>query len=275
MAHEDGPHLDLDDAIQFIVRYIRSGKAANDMGSKGTYGYEIYLPVVMMAYLVETGTPLHQARDAIYSGQPVLSPIFYAAGWELCRRGILRPGIREAGAQATADGSSGNGYSITPFGREWLERAAAADYVPLEPLRFARMLADRGVRFGPGFIERSQEAVRAYNAQAYLACCAMCGAAAESIVLALVIAKTGDARKVMNNYAGSGGRGRVERLLIGSRDKYVQGDFHRYVDLLKYWRDSAAHGKAAAITELEGWTSLVLLLRFAIFASDRWDELTQ
>ena len=68
----------------------------------------------------------------------------------------------------------------------------------------------------------------------------MCGATAESIVLALSIAKTGDATKVMNDYAGSGGRGRVERLLIGSQDKYVQDDFNRYVDLLKYWRDSAA-----------------------------------
>jgi hypothetical protein len=136
------------------------------------------------------------------------------------------------------------------------------------------MLADRASSFGPGFIERSQEAVKAYNALANLACCAMCGAAAESIVLALAIARTGDERKVLNDYAGSGGRGRVERLLIGGQPAHVQEEFHRYVSLLKYWRDSAAHGKAAGITELEAWTSLVLLLRFAIFASDRLETLT-
>jgi hypothetical protein len=137
------------------------------------------------------------------------------------------------------------------------------------------MIADRGGRFGSGFIELTQEATMAYNAMAYLACCAMCGAATESIVLALAIARTGDATKVMNDYAGSGGRRRLEQLVVGGQDKFVQGDFNRYVDLLKYWRDSAAHGKAANITELEAWTSLILLLRFAIFVSDRWETLTK
>jgi hypothetical protein len=172
--------------------------------------------------------------------------------------------------QASDEGRSGFGFSVTQTGREWVASGTPADYVPLEPGRFARMLAERGARFGPGFIERSQEAARAYNASAYLACCAMCGAAAESVVLALAIAKMGDERKVLNDYAGSGGRGRVERLLIGSQPTHVQEEFHRYVGLLKYWRDNAAHGRAVGITELEAWTSLVLLLRFTIFASDRW-----
>jgi hypothetical protein len=34
------------------------------------------------------------------------------------------------------------------------------------------------------------------------------------------------------------------------------------------------HQEELAITELEAWTSLVLLLRFVIFASDRWGALT-
>lgn len=44
--------------------------------------------------------------------------------------------------------------------------------------------------------------------------------------------------------------------------------------LLKYWRDSSAHGKAVRIQEPEAYQSLALLLRFALFARDRWDTLT-
>ena len=43
--------------------------------------------------------------------------------------------------------------------------------------------------------------------------------------------------------------------------------------LLKYWRDSASHGGSARVGDNEAYTSLVLLLRFAIFVRDRWEEL--
>jgi hypothetical protein len=267
--------LDVGDAIQYIVRYIRERVLRSGGRVESSYGYEVYLRAVVAFYLTETGSVPSGSNvwDVVHSVDSDASPIFAEAAWTLSRRGFLRPGTRSLDMHATDEGG-GFGFSLTQAGREWVASGAANDYVPLEPGRFARMLADRGARFGPGFIERSQEAVRAYNALAYLACCAMCGAGAESVVLALAIAKTGDERKVMDDYAGSGGRGRIERLVISSQDKYVQADFNRYLDLLKYWRDSAAHGKAAGITELEAWTSLVLLLRFAIFAADRWEVLT-
>jgi hypothetical protein len=266
-----GRLLDVEDAIQFISRYIRERVLRVSPGRvEASYGYDVYLRAVVAFYLTETGSvsPGASPWDAVHSVAPTVSPIFAEAAWLLCRRGLLRPGPRSLNLQATDEGG-GFGFSVTDAGRDWVGSGAANNYVPLEPGRFARMLAERGEPFGPGFIERGQEAVKAYNAMAYLACCAMCWAAAESIMLALAVAKTGDARKVMDDYAGSGGRGRVERLVVSGQDKYVRADFDRYVDLLKYWRDSAAHGKAAGITELEAWTSLVLLLRFAIFASDR------
>lgn len=263
-------HIDVEDAIQFIVRYLRTGA----QGEYSSYGYGVYLPNVMRAYLKELGVPEHNVQATMESRSDTRWPIFYAAGWELCRRGILRPGIMDYRGQATADGASGNGYSVTPFGETWLQEAQEADYVPLEPSRFGRMLADKGQQFGTGFVERAQEAVKAYNAHAFLAACAMCGAAAESIVLALAVAKTGSEKKVLDQYVGAGGRGRVEKIILGSQPQPVQDEFHRYITLLKYWRDSAAHGRAVAITEAEAYSSLSLLLRFAIFASDRWDQLT-
>ena len=102
----------------------------------------------------------------------------------------------------------------------------------------------------------------------------MCGAAAESILLAIAIAKAGDETKVINEYTGRSGRFQIERRIWSGLPQPVQEEFQRYTALLKYWRDSAAHGRATHITEAEAYTSLVLLLRFALFVDDRWADLT-
>jgi len=136
------------------------------------------------------------------------------------------------------------------------------------------MFGEAGLRFGPGFVERAQEAVAAYNAVAYMACCAMCGAAAESIILALAVEKKGAEKPILDMYATAQGRGRVESFLLAGQSEPVRQEVQRYTMLLKYWRDSSAHGKAARIQEPEAYQSLALLLRFTLFARDRWDELT-
>jgi hypothetical protein len=260
--------LDVEDAIQFMVRYIRAGRRSE----YGTYGYGIYLVNLVRDYLKDSGTDnLEQdlsRRDA------ELSRVFYAAAWELCRRGVLRPGLRTFRGQATEEGGSGQGYSVTPLGEAWLREADEADLVPMEPGRFAQMLAAAGSKFGPGYVERAQQAVAAYNGHAYLACCAMGGAAVESIVLALAIAKNGNEQKVLNVYTAMGGRGRIESIVLRGQAQPVQDEFHRYTTLLKYWRDSSAHGRAVRISEPEAYQALALLLRFARWAEDRWDDLT-
>jgi len=77
--------------------------------------------------------------------------------------------------------------------------------VPIEKGRFAELLDSSGKRFGNAFRERSQEAIRCYGANAYFACCAMCGAAAESIIIAVAVTKTGDETKVLRDYQSAGG----------------------------------------------------------------------
>ena len=268
MPVQDVPaQLDEEDAFHYIVRYLREGRS----GPYSSYGYGCYLPNVMREYLASVAGA-HPSDTERYLSR--VSPPFYNAAWELCRRGILRPGITTHGRQATDDGGSGNGYSLTAYGEKWLQQAGSYDYVPVEPGRFARLLDNLGGRLGLGFRERSQEAVRCYNAQAYLACCAMCGAAAESILLALAIAKSGDEAKILKDYSSAGGRGRIENLLIGSQTPAIQNEFRASSSLLKYWRDAAAHGKKSNITDNEAYTSLALLLRFAQFTNDRWGDLT-
>ena len=252
-----------EDAFSFIVQCLREGNYSS-------YGYDLYLPIVMRKYLISVFEVNDRETDRYLEK---ISPSFYAAAWELCRKGILRPGIAAKGLQSTDNGSAGNGYSVLPFGQEWLQKAEQYDYVPLEPGRIARILDSFGPKFGPGFRERAQEAIRCYRTPAYLACCVMCGAAAESIILSLAIAKTKDEDRILKDIEAKGGRTRIENLIIGQKSPNIQNEFRSYSSLLKYWRDIAGHGKKSNITDKEAFTAQDRLLRLALFANERWDDL--
>ena len=261
----------LDDALQFLIDYLRE---PGDRGIGQTYGYDVYIPNVCSAFAqqvegVRTQNPLEIERRI-----PVLSSVFYEAAWELCRRGILRPGVQRHRAQVTEDGSGGNGYSITSRGHAWLADAEHAIFIPVEPHRVAEILARFRDQFGGGFFQRAQEAVRCHSAMAYLACCAMCGAAAESIFLHLAIQKTRDEEQTLKTYNSMGGRSRVENLILKGVREQLAKTFRNLTDLLKYWRDDASHGTASDISEFEAYEALARLLRFAHFAADHQKELT-
>jgi len=265
-----------EDALKHLISALRKSGAPRATDASN-YGYDVYLPNVIREFVIaERG----QAGNRINPNDPVeikvreLSPGFLAAAWELCRRGIIRPGIRTFGDQATDAGSAGCGYSITPFGRVWLSEARTDDFVPTEPERFGRLLAPYENRFGPGFHERAQQAIRCYGAHAYLACCAMCGAAAESILLAIAIAKTADEPLVLKDYRAANGRSKIEALILGKARQQLQTGLRAFTEPLKYWRDESAHGLASTLKDEHAYTALAMLLRFAQFSNDNWNELT-
>lgn len=260
------PEVDEEVAFHFIVRCLRE----KYQPPYSNYGYELYVPNVIYHYLKTVGGLEDPSRTA---DAQRLSPPFYSAAWEMARRGILRPGVQAMRSQTTDEGSGGGGFSITSAGRRWLQESGQYEFVPIEPGRFSRQLATFAPKFGDGFAERSQEAIRCYGANAYLACCSMCGAAAESIVLAVASART-SIEKTEKEYLGSGGRGRIEKLILGQQPEAIRSEFRGYMSLLKYWRDAASHGHRQGIGDNEAYTALAVLLRFAQFATDRWDELT-
>jgi len=258
--------MDTEDALLFIIETLRSGNPSD----YGKYGYELYIPNVIHAYFRA------QSQEIRWGDRKMIeaSPVFLNASWELCRRGILRPGIRRMNVQATDEGNAGFGYSVTPFGSQWLNEPEHDTYVPTEPERFARLLEPFQEKFGLGFHQRAQEAVRCYGAHAYLACCAMCGAAAESIFLAVAIEKSGDPTGTLRNYLTAKGRSRVENMVIGKAPERIQREFRGLTSLLKYWRDVSAHGTVSDVSDNEAYTSIALLLRYAAFVQDNWEELT-
>jgi hypothetical protein len=198
---------------------------------------------------------------------------FYEAAWEMCRMGILRPGpYAPKGLQISGTALETDGYSITTIGRAWLRDPERRPYG--DPGRMTTLLAPFEPLFGSGFLQRSVEAVHCHRAGHHLAACAMAGAAAESILLAVAIGKTKDEGLILKEYARSGGRRKVTDIVTGELKPYLQRQFTAGLDLLNYWRDAAAHGKSTAISEVEAFMSLAQLLRWAHFCSDSWNDLT-
>jgi hypothetical protein len=201
-----------------------------------------------------------------------LSPSFLEAAWYLCRRGILRPGIKKFGAQP--DGGTGNGYCVTTLGRRWIEEGAPAVFVA-NPDRLSQLFDKLSEQLGPGFLQRASEAVQCYAFGAYIGCCAMCGAAAESTLLAVAIAKSGDERITLTTYRAAAGTRKVVESVVGQASQSIADPFRRSAELLSYWRNEAAHGLASTISEIEAHEALARLLRFAHLATEKWGELTR
>ena len=91
----------LDEAIIFTLNFLR--RMANqqaDRRGESHFGYEMYVPKIARQWAIAGNADDHERdRTALEA-----SPAFFEAAWELCRRGLIRPGIRKINEQAIADG---------------------------------------------------------------------------------------------------------------------------------------------------------------------------
>jgi hypothetical protein len=246
--------------IQQLVKIVE----AQEKRQYPTKGHDSDFSLTEIAQTILGSTPIED-REA---WRPL-----YDAAWELCRIGVLRPGeIAPRGMSAVA--RLGDYYSITEFGREWLKRAADQPFLHQSHLN--DVLQRYGGQFGDGYRQRAVEAVRSYQTCNYLAACVMSGAAAESILLALAIAKSGgNETQVLGAYLSKGGRDKVMKLLLGGTADAVAIPVRAALDVMKYWRDDAAHGRKTEISESHAYLSLTQLMRLAQIGSDHWDKLTR
>jgi hypothetical protein len=179
--------------------------------------------------------------------------------------------VQLLGGQGSADGS---GYTITAQGRLWIEKQAAEILIG-GPDRISQQFEKFAPQFGSAFLQRATEAAHCHAFGTFLACCAMCGAAAESILLAVAIARNGDEAATLGSYRAANGRRRIIDAVVGQAKPAIAEPFRNAAGLLSYWRDDAAHGLASTISEIEAHEALGRLIRFAQFATDNWDELTR
>lgn len=231
-----------------------------------TYGNDLWIAALVQNYWAREGIAYADLAPQHYLP-------FYDAAWELCRIGVLRPGANTPKGEATGSALfAGDGYSITQFGHAWLaspERRVAGD-----PSRMSEIFLPLAKKYGAGFAQRANEAIHCHRTSSYLATCVMAGAAAESILLAVAIAKIGNEADVLKEYASRSGRSRVTLKIVSGLKAGIRQSFEAALQVLHYWRDDAAHGMATTISEVEAYASLTQLLRLAHFCPDNWAELT-
>jgi hypothetical protein len=184
----------------------------------------------------------------------------------------LRPSVRLSGGQS--DSGTGAGYSVTSLGFEWIATVGGPLFLG-DPGRLVGLFGPFSSKFGAGFLQRANEAAQCHAFGMYLGACAMCGAAAESILLAISIAKLGNEDSVLKTYRAASGRKSIVDSIIGKAPEAIASPFRSATGLLSYWRDEAAHGTASEISEIEAHEALARLLRFAQFAWDNGNELTR
>lgn len=198
-----------------------------------------------------------------------------SALWQLCLKGVLRPSVRTLGWREAGERIVGNGYSLTQAGQEWILNPDH-NVMVMASTSFAGLLTNFSSKFGTAYKERVIDAVKCFDAGAFFACAAMCGAASEAIFLALAISKEGadQEEKVLKKYRASDGRKQIQNLLTHGLSSGLRQGLESGFAVLAYWRDASAHGESSKIGQSEARAALQSLLSLAQLASDRWGELT-
>lgn len=258
-----------EDAYAWLAKLLFECFKLNRPMEQSQHCYDVYLPKV-----VDNFFKVHGANDGSAIARQFQHKVyraFFDATWQMCLRGLLRPSAADQPYEYHR--VAGDGFSFTERGLKWFAEGEM-DSIILSASRMDQLLGAYSEKFGDGYAERVHQAVLCHNARAFLACCAMCGAAAESILLATAIEKEKDEAGVLAKYKAQSGRRTIEKIIFdGHKDGFV-AQFKSGLELLKHWRDESAHGTATGYDDVEATSALSHLLRFAQRVDEKWTDLT-
>lgn len=276
----------IEDAQQYVLGELRKAQKKSALNSSGLHwaDYDVHLNTTVTKLMhikqipdindvVNSLNRSYQDRQALELRINTLQRAVSDALWELCRRGILRPGTNHLGSQHASVNDIHEGFTVTAYGQNWLETYTQEDILPATPERFTQIFYSFQALFGKSFFRRAKEAVSCYQGGNYLACCVMCGTAIESILLSAAFIVS-DREEIIKMYYGKNGRGRVEKLLFDNTKDHIKNYYKKYTDLIGYWRNESGHGEESDIDINEAYVGMLTLLRFSEFMRDHWDEIT-
>ena len=103
----------------------------------------------------------------------------------------------------------------------------------------------------------------------------MTGAAAESVLLSLAIAKVGDEEAVLKAYRQTGGRQKVLNMVVAQANAFRRDTLTTFAAIISMWRDEAAHGRATPLGTANADEGLRQLLHMCQWVEKEWSELTR
>ncbi len=260
---------DREDLITYILSTLRTEPAKIGRSD----GFDVYLSNVIHSFLQQEAEIRHPHQIPDGDKQIIeheLVPRIQDAVWELCRRGLLRPGNRSAGALGTSGSTHDfQGFSLTQEGKEAVLNSD--DFIHTELGGYGALLEVYRTQFGDVFMQRAMEAARCFNGMTYFACCVMCGAAAEAILFQLAVSKSSE-EEAAKKYKEYGGRKELIRMIVDD-STYTKGKFEKLLDWFVEWRDLAGHASSEPIGSDEARLCLRELILFARFVRDSWPKL--
>lgn len=257
----------LDEAYSFLVQWSREIVEGNRQSPREC---NVYLYAACKEFVIKRGAPPHNEDPHIKS----VGAVFHSAAWELCLKGVLRPGAITDPMGSEYRPTLGSHFSVTERGKMWLLNPIAGQPFSLANSAMQTIVESHRARFGDGFYERAVEAIACLENGTYLAACVMCGAAVESILLVTAVAICNDEALVLKRYRQASGREELRKIIIkndNSLSKHIDPGFA----ILSRWRDEAAHGQIADIGHAEALVALYTVISLAQHIGGRWDSIAQ
>jgi len=249
----------VEEAIGHVIQALKQQSASQ-------FGYDYYPPhVATQVAFKDVG---HQSAD-VDRLTAEYYPHFQEAGWLLCMRGVLLPGVHTYQAQSVSDG----GYSLTVAGAEQLDNLDETTGLIYRSGSLQNTFREFADLFGDAFQQRALEAIACRDAGVWLASCVMSGAAAEAVLLAIAIAKTKNEDEVLTIYRRAKGRRDVLNVIIGQAQKHRKDTLKAFTGIIAAWRDEAGHGAATKITTANADEALRQLLHMCQWTRREWEAL--
>ncbi len=261
--------ISIDNIQSYILRHtkteIQKGKHYGQLSANDVYDMEV--DFILNKFVSQCLPDLPVNERLKYKS------MFSDALWDLSQRGILKLGRNFFNQNQPLGEMVGGVFSLTEYGRRWIEGFDDSSIVPAYPDAFIQTFDKYQSLYGGNFFRRAQEAVRCFQSRNYLACCVMCGAASESILLSMAFEKIGQVEALKLYNQTSGRRNLKNALLKDIKPNYIQDQYDKFTSLIDFWRDQSGHGHDSDINADEAYISLVTLLRFATFIKTHQNEI--
>jgi hypothetical protein len=144
--------ISIEDAQQFILAELRKAQKKSVLNSSELHwaNYDVHLntTVTKLMHIEKIPDPNqvgssinrnYQERQALDLKINTLRRAVSDALWELCRRGILRPGTNHVGSMHASVNEIHEGFTVTTYGQNWLEAYTQEDTLPATPDRFTQI----------------------------------------------------------------------------------------------------------------------------------------